>query len=101
MEILFWISFFCFRPFSPCDLALKLLIFFVFFFFSSYVLAASTKRSYHEYSISGGGGGVGVEEQNHRQMSISPARRSIDAVSPSVFSPSVRKKMVSFFFQFD
>lgn len=81
---------------------MKLLIFFLFssflFFFSSYVLAASKKRSHHEYWISGGGG---VEEQNHRHLSTSPAGRSIDALSPSASSPSVRKKMVSFFFQFD
>ncbi|KAL6339496.1 hypothetical protein AAG906_034581 [Vitis piasezkii] len=52
--------------------------------------SASKKRSHHEYWISGGGG---VEEQNHRHLSTSPAGRSIDALSPSASSPSVRKKM--------
>lgn len=96
MEILFSIGFLFQSSFS-CDLALKHLIFFLFVFSSSYVLAASRKRSHHEYWISGGGGCV--EEQNHRQISFSPARRSIDAVSPSASSPSIRKKMVCFFFE--
>ncbi|GMI98766.1 TIME FOR COFFEE [Hibiscus trionum] len=54
--------------------------------------SASAKRS-HENWVAGSGGFV--EEQNHQQASVSPARRSVesDRVSPSSSNGSVRKKM--------
>ncbi|OMP05063.1 hypothetical protein COLO4_09085 [Corchorus olitorius] len=54
--------------------------------------SASVKRS-HENWVAGNGGYM--EEPNHRQASVSPARRSVesDRVSPCSSNGSVRKKM--------
>lgn len=51
------------------------------------------KRS-HESWVAACGCGGGGEEQNFRQRSNSPGRRSVEPASPSSSNASARKKMV-------